>query len=103
MLGSASISTSLSYYPLKYGRLIHFFIEYKSLREYSTVKQRVLDSFFFFDRFYLCHCYLRSTRSVKIPAPVYYADVGITPLLYRHESSCALAARLRARKVPFRR
>lgn len=23
----------------------------------------------------LCHCYLRSTRSVKIPAPVYYADL----------------------------
>jgi eukaryotic translation initiation factor 2C len=25
--------------------------------------------------FHLCHCYLRSTRSVKIPAPVYYADL----------------------------
>jgi len=25
--------------------------------------------------FYLCHCYLRATRSVKIPAPVYYADL----------------------------
>ncbi|KAF8313382.1 Piwi domain-containing protein [Amanita rubescens] len=23
----------------------------------------------------LCHCYLRATRSVKIPAPVYYADL----------------------------
>ncbi|KAK2459477.1 hypothetical protein APHAL10511_008511 [Amanita phalloides] len=25
--------------------------------------------------FHLCHCYLRATRSVKIPAPVYYADL----------------------------
>ncbi|PFH47976.1 hypothetical protein AMATHDRAFT_66435 [Amanita thiersii Skay4041] len=25
--------------------------------------------------FYLCHCYLRSTRSVKLPAPVYCADL----------------------------
>ncbi|KAF9458642.1 Piwi domain-containing protein [Collybia nuda] len=25
--------------------------------------------------FALCHCYQRSTRSVKIPAPVYYADL----------------------------
>lgn len=25
--------------------------------------------------FTLCHCYSRSTRSVKIPAPVYYADL----------------------------
>jgi len=26
-------------------------------------------------RYALCHCYSRSTRSVKIPAPVYYADL----------------------------
>ncbi|KIL64721.1 hypothetical protein M378DRAFT_1041026 [Amanita muscaria Koide BX008] len=41
--------------------------------------------------FNLCHCYLRATRSVKIPAPVYYADLVCSRAKFHYSDNASMS------------
>ena len=68
----------------------------KNLREYFNCLTRV-DTLHVYCRFHLCHCYLRSTRSVKIPAPVYCKHyVVLAPQTLTNSSPVSADADVRA-------